>query len=143
MSRHKSNVYSSQTVPAIVPPLSSNNKFNLEKIQRMTGAQISDHMDKLSPEEKMDFMSRLSWKQLNELNDGDGIYKNAASNRSSRNQALSHLSEIELKHFNQALFGSHASYASQNNASGLRKRKRSTRHKKKRGRKTRKYGRKY
>ena len=136
MTRHKSrkpNVYSLQTVPAIVPPLSNNNKYKVEEIQRMTGAQISDHMEKLSPEEKMDFMSHLSWKQLNELNDGDGIYKNAPSNRSSRNQALSHLSEIELKHLNQALFGSHASYASQKNASGLRNKKHSTRRKKRRG----------
>jgi hypothetical protein len=141
MERHKSrksNVYSSQTVPAIVPPLSSNNKYKVEEIQRMTGAQISDHMDQLSPEEKMDFMSHLSWTQLNELT--DGIYKNAASNRSSRNPDLSHLSDRALEYYKQALF---ASYASQNNASGLRNKKRSTRHKKRRGKKTRKYGRKY
>ena len=140
-SRNKSRkptVYSSQTVPAIVPPLSSNNKFNVEEIQRMTGAHISDHMDKLSQEEKMDFMSHLSWKQLNELN--DGIYINAVSNRSSRNPDLSHLSDTALEYYKQALY---ASYASQNNASGLRKKKRSTRRKKRRGKKTRKYGRKY
>jgi len=138
MNRHKSRksiVYSSQTIPAKVPLLSSNNKFNVEK---MTGAQISDHMDTLSREEKMDFMSRLSGKQFNALN--DAIYINAPSNRSPRNQALSHLSNKELDHYTQALYASHAS---KNNASGLRKRKRSTRHKKKRGKKTRKYRRKY
>jgi hypothetical protein len=131
----KSKVYSLQTIPSKVPPLSSNNKFNVEKIQTMTGAQISDHIDTLSREEKRDFMSQLSEKQLNELT--DAIYKNAASNRSPRNQALSHLSDKELEYYKQALF------ASQNNASGLRKRKRSTRYKKKRGRKTRKYRTKY
>jgi hypothetical protein len=140
MKRHKSKkslVYSSQTVPAIVPPLSSNNKFKVEDIPRMTGAQISDHIDKLSQEEKMDFMSHLSWEQLNELN--DGIYINAVSNRSSRNPDLSHLSDKALEYYKQALYASYASYASQNNASGLIKRKHSTRHKKKRGKKTRKY----
>jgi hypothetical protein len=80
-------------------------------------------------------MSQLSENQLNELT--DAIYKNAASNRSPRNQALSHLSDKELEHYREAL------YASQNNASGRRKRKRSTRHKKRRGKKTRKYRRKY
>ena len=48
----KSREYSKETVPATVAPTSSNNKFNAEKIQRMTGAQISDHMDTLSREEK-------------------------------------------------------------------------------------------
>lgn len=141
MTRHKSNksrkptVYSLQTVPAIVPPLSSNNKSKVEEIQRMTGAQISDHMDTLPRDIKSLFLSQLSEKQLNELT--DAIYKNAASNRSPKNQALSHLSVKELDHYEEAL------YASKNNASGLRKRKRSTRHKKRRGRKTRKYRRKY
>jgi hypothetical protein len=67
----------------------------------------------------------------------DAIYINAPSNRSQINQALSRLSDKELEHYREALF------ASQNNASGLRKKKRSTRHKKKRGKKTRKYRRKY
>ncbi len=133
----KSIVYSLQTVPAIVPPLSNNNKYKVEEIQRMTGAQISDHMEKLSPEEKMDFMSHLSWKQLNELNDGDGIYINAVSNRSSRNPDLSRLSDEEIAYYEDDL------YPSQKKASGLRNKKRSTRHKKRRGKKTRKYRRKY
>ena len=77
-------------------------------------------------------MSQLSYKQLDQLYNAI----NAALNRSPRTQALRRLSDKDLDEFEKSLY---ELYPSIRLASGKRNKKRSTRHKKRRGKKTRKY----
>lgn len=122
-------VYSKDTVPATVAPPSRTNS-------NMSGEEIFDYMETLQPEAKNDFMSSLTNQQLNELT--KAINRRAAVN-SPRGHDLSHLSSEALVHYVDALINSYKKYPLRDSGSGKRNKKRVTRHKKKRGKKTRKY----
>jgi len=129
-SRKSKVLYSPHTTPAIVePPYRTNSNMSCQ--------EILNYMETIQPKEKEKdkFMSSLTDQQLDELTEA------IKAANISRGHDLSHLSAEALGHFGDELIKSYKliPLRTSNSASGKRNKKRSTRHKKRRGKKTRKY----
>ena len=123
-SRNSKVLYSPHTTPArVVSPSSANNNMSGEDIVKYMKIISNKPLD-----EKLKFTAILTPDQLK-------AWSNAMNNRaplssSARTAHLSHLSDKALDEYEESLYSQ---------GSGKRNKKRSTRHKKKRGKKTRKY----
>ena len=101
-----------QKTPQTLPSASINNNY-IERIQSLTGREIFDHLNSIPFDEKLEFTASLTNEQLDKWHK---VIKEGL--RSESNKKIHTLT---------------------NNGYGIRNKKHSTRHKKRRGKKTRKY----